>query len=641
MGVRLFGEAKTKADRRLNRTNKRRMIRKKLQNIWLQELFRDEIQKTDDKFFARLRYSNLWKEDKILIDDGLTSKYSLFNDVLDNVYNDRNYYKKYTTVYHLREELIRKPADDIRLLYLAVHSILTHRGHFLSGAGLEDISENENDLLTTMRELFSKLNEMAEGENFSLKCKDLKFIDNLLNNFENLKSIREVKEKLIIDMGAKSKLEKEIASIFVSGKSSSNKIFGRIDKEDKVDFEFDSENFEDEIYGKLASSLNEDEMRIIDLLKTVFSSIQLKRVLGDDLYICQAMVKKYKKHNKQLNEFKEFIKKYYPSKKALFFRQIKSKSAKGNLGDVCNYAKYINSDLERNKKKYFDKTATQEDFYKFIKSQLNNEAECECDLQEYEKEKQYFLNLMDKNDFLLKIRARENAVIPNSLYVKELKQILKVNSEKYPFLLNKDEDGMTVADKIVSIVEFRIPYFVGPIGSSGQERINGWAEKECNLELRPWTLNKIINFDKAEDMFIQRMTNKCTYLPEEDVLPKDSLIYSKFRVLNELNNLKINGNAISVELKQTIFEKLFKNYKKISMKKLKEFLVAENIVAKEDADNISITGIDREFANNYSSFITLKERFGEEFVVEHEEDLEKIIKYHTIISDKSRLERRL
>lgn len=641
-GVRLFDEAKTKADRRLNRTNKRRMVRKKLQNMWLQELFKDEVQKVDDNFFSRLKYSNLWKEDKALMDEGLTSKYSLFNDVLENVYNDRNYYQKYITVYHLREELLTKSADDIRLLYLAVHSILTHRGHFLSGAGLDDVSDNENDLLKIIQELFCRLNELSEDEPFLLKCNDLKFIDNLLSNFENLKSIREIKEKLVQDMGAKTKLEKEIASIFVSGKSSTNKLFERIGKEDKIDFEFDSDKFEDETYGKLASNLNEDEIRVIDLLKTVFSSIQLKRVLGDDSYICQAMVKKYEKHNSQLNEFKEFVRKYYPSKKNLFFKQMKSKSAKGNLGDVCNYAKYINSDLENKKKRYFDKTATQEEFYKFVKSQLEtNEVECECNRQEFEKERQYFLDLIDKNDFLLKIRARENAVIPNALYVKELKQILNVSTQKFAFLSDRQEDGLSVIDKIVSIIEFRVPYFVGPIGTNGEKRINGWAEKECDLELRPWTLNKIVNYDKAEDMFIQRMTNKCTYLPEEDVLPKDSLVYSKFRVLNELNNLKINGNSIFVELKQEIFDKLFKNYKKISMKKLKEFLVAENVVFKEDINNVNITGIDREFANSYSTFVTLKERFGEDFVNLHEEDFETIIKYHTIISDKSRLEKRI
>lgn len=135
------------------------------------------------------------------------------------------------------------------------------------------------------------------------------------------------------------------------------------------------------------------------------------------------------------------------------------------------------------------------------------------------------------------------------------------------------------------------------------------------------------------------MTNKCTYLPTEDVLPKDSLLYSKFRVLNELNNLKINGNAISVEAKQKIFDGLFKKLKKVTAKKLVEFLKQENIINKDD--EVALTGIDKEFANNYSSFVTLSSRFGEDFVDKYWEVFEKIIKYHTIISDKASLEKRI
>lgn len=648
-GVRLFDEAETKEKRRLQRTTRRRMVRKKLQNIWLQELFCDEIEKVDDKFFTRLKYSNLWKEDKELMDARLDSKYSLFNDVLKTTYTDKQYYKKYKTVYHLRESLLKTPADDVRLLYLAIHSILTHRGHFLSGANQANESEATPNILPTIVELFEKFSNLCETDDagansFGLKCENETFLNNLLKNFDNLKSTRAIKEALVEDLGAKTKLEKEVASIFVSGKSTTDKLFCRISKDEKIEFDFDSDKFEDETYGKLATQLGEEELHIVDLLHQIFSNIQLKKILKDKEYICQAMTQKYAKHHQQLTEFKRFVRKYFPSKMSLFFRKHKIKKTDGKGCEIaCNYAKYINSDLEGGQKQYFDKIATQEDFYAFIKKQLDAcEVECEYDAAEFEKEKQYFIDLMDKNEFLTKIRSRDNAVIPNGLYIKELKQILKTNREKFPFLTQKDETGLTVEDKIISIIEFRVPYFVGPIGTiDGQERVNGWAEKENNLELRPWTLDKIVDFDKAEDAFIQRMANKCSYLPEEDVLPKDSLLYSKFRVLNELNNLKINGNSISVELKQSIFENLFKNFKKVTAKKLKEFLVAENVISKEDANQVVFSGFDKEFANNYASFVTLKEHFGEEFVCEHENDLEKIIKYHTIFSDKSRLEKRI
>ena len=75
--------------------------------------------------------------------------------------------------------------------------------------------------------------------------------------------------------------------------------------------------------------------------------------------------------------------------------------------------------------------------------------------------------------------------------------------------------------------------------------------------------------EASAEKFIRRMTNKCTYLMGEDVLPKDSLLYSKFMVLNELNNLRLNGERISVELKQKIYEEVFCRYRKVTLKKLK------------------------------------------------------------------------
>ena len=46
----------------------------------------------------------------------------------------------------------------------------------------------------------------------------------------------------------------------------------------------------------------------------------------------------------------------------------------------------------------------------------------------------------------------------------------------------------------------------------------------------------MVDLEASAEQFIRRMTNKCTYLPSEDVLPKYSLLYSKYEVLNELNN---------------------------------------------------------------------------------------------------------
>ena len=76
------------------------------------------------------------------------------------------------------------------------------------------------------------------------------------------------------------------------------------------------------------------------------------------------------------------------------------------------------------------------------------------------------------------------------------------------------------------------------------------------------------------------MTNKCTYLIGEDVLPKDSLLYSKFMVLNELKYLRLDGQKISVELKQKIYRDVFCRSRKVTQKKLKSYLIREGIAGK-------------------------------------------------------------
>ena len=67
------------------------------------------------------------------------------------------------------------------------------------------------------------------------------------------------------------------------------------------------------------------------------------------------------------------------------------------------------------------------------------------------------------------------------------------------------------------------------------------------------------------------MTNKCTYLLGKDVVAKNSLIYSHFMVLNELNNLSVCGNKISVQVKQDIYRELFQRHTKVSKKMLLQY----------------------------------------------------------------------
>ena len=115
-GIRLLDESKTAEERRAFRSARRRTQRNKFRVQCLEMLFDEEISKTDISFYQRLHNSNLYESDK-----SISGKYSLFND---NNFNDKDYYKQYPTIYHLRKHLVEsdKPVD-VRLVFLAISHI--------------------------------------------------------------------------------------------------------------------------------------------------------------------------------------------------------------------------------------------------------------------------------------------------------------------------------------------------------------------------------------------------------------------------------------------------------------------------------------------------------------------------------------
>ncbi len=638
-GVRLFDEAVTAEERRFKRGARRRLDRRKLKLDWLQEIFLNELNKIDPGFISRLKYSNLYFEDKILLDKKITSKDSLFYDVSDKVkYTDKEYHKEYPTIFHLRKELLEKPAKDVRFLYLALHSIIKRRGNFLFEGNFSSSQSLMNDI-NAIIELSQSLQEDIYTINLNkIDNEQENAIINLLN--EN-KGIKYTKNELYKIFNTNFKQDKKLLDILVDGKIEIDFIFP-IKLEEKIKINFNDENIDEEIEN-LSNTLSEEQFSFLESLRRAYSNMQLKKVLAKNNYVCEAMVDIYNTHKSQLKMFKMFIKDYYPSLYNQMFRDPLNDSSK----KITNYALYAKIDSVNGKKNvvglsYGDLAdRSKESFYKYVLNILSNAPEkLESDENEFISRKNNIIELIEMDNFLPKLRTKNNSIFPNFLLVNETRKILETNKEKFSFLSQKDESGLSNIEKIINILKFRIPYFVGPIGDSkNAESDFSWVEKKQNIELRPWTLNKIIDFDKAEDAFINKMTNKCTYLYTEEVLPKHSLVYSKFRVLNELNNLKFNGNGISVQLKQKIYNALFKNNKKLTIKMLKDYLLAEGIYTKEEINNLLISGIDKEFANQLSAYVDLKNKgvFNETFIENNFDVFENIIKYHTIISDKNRL----
>ena len=129
-GIRLFETANTAKERRLFRCNRRRLDRQNRRIQLLQEIFAEEITKIDAGFFWRLKESKYVPEDKRDLDGNVPElPYMLF---VDKNYTDKEFHKEYPTIYHLRKKLMEEDTiKDIRLVYLALHHIIKHRGHFL------------------------------------------------------------------------------------------------------------------------------------------------------------------------------------------------------------------------------------------------------------------------------------------------------------------------------------------------------------------------------------------------------------------------------------------------------------------------------------------------------------------------------
>jgi len=122
-GIRLFEEAKTAKDRRVHRTSRRRLQRQKQRIELLQDIFADEIAKVDPGFYLRMKESRYWPEDKKDINGNTPDlPYALFSDPN---FTDKDFYKRYPTIYHLRNELLTSKNSTMYVWYIWLFIILS------------------------------------------------------------------------------------------------------------------------------------------------------------------------------------------------------------------------------------------------------------------------------------------------------------------------------------------------------------------------------------------------------------------------------------------------------------------------------------------------------------------------------------
>ena len=612
-GVTLFDEAQLAVERRSFRVARRRLDRRQQRIRLLQELFAKEIGKVDDGFYRRIRESYLYPEN----DDQKVRLFKTWEE-------QKAYMAQYPTIHHLISELMESDREhDVRLVYIACAWLVKHRGHFLS-----EVDKHRVDQVTDFSAVYQKLVDFLRHDEYALPWSEDIAISEVENALKAKLGVTK-KSKLLAEVLFGGKAPKAVneayeyqydlmIKLLCGGKCALKDLF---DKEEYAELEEKSValNMDDEKLVAVMQSIDENDAELIAVLKSIYDWSVLVDILKGKQSISEAKVEIYHRHASDLKLLKTLTKKYIPKKYHEIFRSESNSK---------NYAAYIGKNVTAGAKVHVKKAVSKEDFCKYLLSLFKSVKPNKKDAAALEA----MCARLDANDFLPKQVDGDNRVIPYQLYWYELNKILE-NAKRYlPFLSETDADGISGAEKILSVFEFRVPYYVGPLKENPDKdrRVNHWMVRKAEGKIYPWNFDKMIDLDASEDAFIKRMTNTCTYLPGEEVLPKNSLVYCAFEVLNEINNIKINGNEISIEAKQSIYHNVFMCNARVTPRLIRDHLITNRFVGKDDV----ISGIDETVKSSLKPFIQFKNLIRKELLTYA--DVERIINRATYSEDKDR-----
>lgn len=618
-GIREFDEANSAADRRTQRVSRRRRERECARIGLLKEYFEEEINKVDPGFYVRLENSKFFPEDK---DDRLGS--SSVNGVFDDPdYTDKEYYSQYPTIFHLRKELIKnRDKHDVRLVFLALLNMFKHRGHFLDSS-----SDIEGDIRSP-EEVFADISRVLSEENEV-------FIPNTVSAtsvIEVLKSreySRSAKADRLLEVLSLDKKDKKIIQMICGLSVKSSTIFPEFSQEEDITFSFSGADW-DEKREELVAAVGEEAMSMVDLSYELYCIGMLSSILGEYDYLSEARVASYEEHKKDLRILKDIFKRY-GSKDGKDYDQMFRLEEKGS------YSAYVNSTntdhiKEGNSKRGVCRRGmsvrSRDDLYKTIKGyfkkwNLDESSDDENVVRIYER--------MASEQFLPKQLTSSNGVIPNQIHKREMKKILE-NAEAYlPFLSEKDETGLSVSERIVQLFSFHIPYYVGPMSEKSESMNgNGWVVRKEEGKVLPWNLESKVDLPKTRERFIERLIRECTYLHGEKVLPKASLLYEKYCVLNEINNIRISGERLDPQIKKDMYNELYMSGKRVTKKKITTWLKNRGRIEAEE----QMSGLDISVNNQLSSYTRFYGVFGDDMKKdEYIRMVEDIVRWGTIYGD--------
>ena len=583
-GAHLFDEAQKAATRRSFRSSRRRLARRKRRITLLQQIFDNEMQKVDPHFYLRLSESMLHSCDK-------NSALELNANILfaDRSFTDKSYREKYPTIYHLRSSLFHdSEKQDIRLVYLALHHIIKYRGNFLVEGGVDSvISSFDNQNLQKFMDFIGADESMAK------KVKAI-LLDRSLSRSARKSDII----NLLQPSSDKKRAVSEAVGAAIGLKWNANKLFE--DDSLEVKGEFSNKNYEEQ-RDEIAAAIGDDRYELVETLESVYQWTVFSQFIRKDSCLSDIMVDKYDAYRQDLSDLKSLFHEFLPKESYKSFFH----------GDAAEFEQY-------NKHKY-----SLEDLYKSIKKHLGNTVKEYPRYQRFEKR-------AELGEFLARQRIRDNGAIPYQIHQYELERIVDNQAQYYPFLAQN-------RDKIISIFTFKLPYYIGPLKTGGDF---AWSVKKKDGVIYPWNFDEMIDDEASAEKFIDRMRNNCTYLPDEEVLPKNSLLYQEYEVRNELKNVTVNGERLSPDIQNRIVDELFNKEPSVTHKKLIKYLY-DNQIYNTTSLVISGTAKEKSFASSRKSYIDFNQKVGTPITPKNQQAIEEIIKWITLFEDKKILAKKL
>lgn len=615
IGVLTFEGADTAAERRGFRTSRRRKNRRIKRLGLLQEVLAPLVKNSN---FYQLLNLHKWKN------SNEDFKHRSLSEVLKALGKNP---KAYPTIYHLQQDIQNHPEKKFEpeLIFLALYHLVKYRGHFLfNNLSFDKGKTVDNEAqLSELLEQYQSINPYED----SISNKDINVIVDTLKDDQLTRNDKSKELKRNV-----SKTHAELFKMLVGLKFKQSILFENMENAEDIKESAtgsDAISLSDDYYENLSEFLTDEQLNFIESANTFFMGIMLDRILKGATSISAAKVRDYKIFKNQLKIIKDIVYQNKYDKYHEFF--VTSKE------DMRAYQ-------ENPEAKTFGKLSKFDQYLIHPKDQY---AKLMKDLKGIvPKEYTEVLNLIDEQKFLVVQNTTDNASIPYQNNVFEAENILRNQQKYYPEITEE------MIGKVINLISFRIPYYVGPLTNKNGQSDFAWMIRKSDEQTLPWNFDKVIDKSKSAEKFIRRMTSKCTYLLEEDVLPKHSLLYQEMEVLNELNNVQLRGenepkhriHRLDPKVKQFIYHNLFQKKKNVTHKDLITLLQNSehrNTLNKPSGQKLKVFGTqnDSKFASKLSTYNDMKAIFGS--VENKRQMIEELVLWITIFEDKAILKQKI